>query len=210
MEYFEVGTKKDILYWSKRLYQKGMSPSTSGNISVRTKDGILISASGVCLNDMDEDDIILIDFDGNVLDGKKKPSSEKFLHTQIYDLRDDINAIIHSHCPYITSFACSGKMIKEPIMAEFVLYFNKIPLAKYHLPSSMQLAVDTANYFKTCDTVLMQNHGVISGANTLQEVFYKLESLRAYSETYFGTQVLGGLKKLNKKQIKEIKNLKFK
>lgn len=208
MEYFEVGTKKDILYWSKRLYQKGMTPATSGNISVRTKDGILISASGVCLNDMDEDDIVLIDFDGNVLEGKKKPSSEKFLHTQIYDLRDDINAIIHSHCPYITSFACSNKMLSEPIMAEFVLYFGKIPKAKYSLPSSMQLAIDTANYFKTSDTVLMQNHGVISGANTLQEVFYTLESLRAYAETYFGTQVLGGAKKLGRKQIKEIKSLK--
>ena len=47
VEYFEVGTKKDILYWSKRLYQKGLTPATSGNISVRTKDGILITASGV-------------------------------------------------------------------------------------------------------------------------------------------------------------------
>ena len=63
MEYFEVGTKKDILYWSKRLYQKGMSPATSGNISVRTDRGILISSSGVCLNDMSEEDIVLIDFD---------------------------------------------------------------------------------------------------------------------------------------------------
>ncbi len=208
MEYFEVGTKKDILYWSKRLYQKGMTPSTSGNISVRTKDGILISASGVCLNDMDEDDIVLIDFDGNVLDGKKKPSSEKFLHTQIYDLRDDINAIIHSHCPYITAFACSNRIMQEPIMAEFVLYFNKIPIAKYHLPSSMQLAIETVEYFKISDTVLMQNHGVVSGADTLQEVFYTLESLRAYSETYFGTQVLGGAKKLSRKHIKEIMSLK--
>mgnify|MGYP005772616871 FL=1 len=116
MEYFEVGTKKDIIYWSKRLYQKGLSPATSGNISVRTKDGILISSSGVCLNDMSEDDIVLIDFDGNLLQGNKKPSSEKFLHTQIYDLREDVNAIIHSHCPYITAFACASKAMSEPIM----------------------------------------------------------------------------------------------
>ena len=54
----------------------------------------------------------------------------------------------------------------------------------------------------------MQNHGIIAGGNTLQEVFYNLESLRAYAETYFGTQVLGGAKKLNKKQINEIKSLK--
>lgn len=208
MEYFEPGTKKDIIYWSKRLYQKGMTPATSGNISVRTKEGILISSSGVCLNDMDEDDIVLIDFDGNLMEGNKKPSSEKFLHTQIYEMRDDINAIVHSHCPYITAFACSKKMINEPIMPEFVFYFDKIPTAPYAVPSSINLAVDTAEYFKNSDTVLMQSHGVVSGGQSLQQVFYNLESLRAYSETYFGAQVLGGHRILNKKQINEIRKLK--
>ena len=69
MEFDKKGTKEDILYWAKRLYQKGMSPSTSGNISIKTKDGIMISASGCCLNDMDENDIILIDYEGNVKEG---------------------------------------------------------------------------------------------------------------------------------------------
>lgn len=209
MEYFEKGTKKDILYWSKRLYQKGMSPATSGNISLRTKSGILISASGVCLNDMNEDDIILIDFDGNVLEGSKKPSSEKFLHAQIYAERDDIDAIIHSHCPYITAFAVANKPISEPLLPEFVFYFDKIPIAPYGLPSSMELAVNTANLFKTSDAVLMKNHGVIAGAKDLQSVFYSLESIRAYAETYFAAQVLGGHHILNKKQVEQIRKLKI-
>ena len=84
----------------------------------------------------------------------------------------------------------------------------KIPLAPYALPSSMQLAINTAQYFKKSDTVLMQSHGVVAGANTLQQVFYNLESLRAYAETYFGAQVLGGVKTLNKRQIEDIKSLK--
>ena len=209
MEYFEVGTKKDILYWSKRIYQKGMSPATSGNISVRTDKGILISSSGVCLNDLDEADVVLIDFDGNLLEGDKKPSSEKILHAQIYDLRDDVNAIIHSHCQYITAFACSDTTIEVPILPEFIFYFDKIPKAPSGLPSSMQLAIDTAECFKKSDVVLMQNHGVVCGANTLQQCFYLLESIRAYAETYFGTQVLGGYKKLTKKQINEIRKLKL-
>ena len=53
--------KQEIIYWSKRLYEKGMSPSTSGNISVRYKDNFLVSASGTCLNDLSESEIILID-----------------------------------------------------------------------------------------------------------------------------------------------------
>ena len=56
MEYSDNNPKESILYWSKRLYQKGMCPSQSGNISIKTGNGIMISASGVCLNDMDEND----------------------------------------------------------------------------------------------------------------------------------------------------------
>ncbi len=208
MKYFESGTKQDVLYWAKRLYQKGMSPSISGNISVKNEQGILISGTSLCLNDMDENDLVLIDLDGNTLEGSIKPSSEKFLHTQIYDLREDIKAIIHSHCPYITAFAAADKEMKEPILPEFIYYYDKVKVAPYGMPSSLNLAMNTAKYFKDSDIVLMKNHGVVVGADTLQNAFYKLEGLRAYAETYFAAGVLGGAKKLSKKQIKDIKNLK--
>lgn len=202
-------TKQDLLYWSKRLYQKGMSPATSGNISARVNGGILISATGVCLNDMSVDDLILIDFEGNLIEGKKKPSNEKFLHLDIYEKRDDIKAIIHSHCPYITAYAVANLPIETPIMPEFVCHFNKIPLAPYATPSGFELAEVTSKYFNHGhNTVLMANHGVVCGEETLQECFYNLEALRAYCETSFGAVVLGGAKKLNQKQIKEIEKLK--
>lgn len=201
-------SKKDILYWAKRLYDKNMSPATSGNISVRTPKGILISGTGVCLNDMGEEDLILIDFDGNILESSKKPSSEKFLHVQIYELRDDIHAIIHSHCPVITAFAVTHTPMNMPIMPEFIFNFDKVPIAPYGLPSSIKLAQKTSAFFKQYNTVLMANHGVVTGARTLKECFYNLEALRAYAETYFGAQVLGKAKTLNKEQIADIRRLK--
>jgi len=200
--------KKDLLYWAKRLYQKNMSPATSGNISVRTPKGVLISCTNVCLNDMGDEDLILIDYDGNILEGHKKPSSEKHLHTQIYELRDDVNAIIHSHCPLTTAFAVANVPMDMPIMPEFVFHFDKIPVAPYELPSTIKLAEKTVRYFKSHDTVLMANHGAVTGAATLKECFYNLESLRAYAETYFASHVLGKPKILTKAQINDIRKLK--
>ncbi|GBF23478.1 L-fuculose-phosphate aldolase [Candidatus Gastranaerophilus sp. (ex Termes propinquus)] len=201
--------KKDLLYWAKRLYQKNMSPATSGNISVRTSKGVLISASNVCLNDMAEDDLILIDFDGNTLcKNAKKPSSEKFLHTQIYEMRDDINAIIHSHCPLITAFAVAHQPMRAPIMPEFVFNFDNIPLAEYETPSSIKLAAKTSKFFTSHNIVLMANHGVVCGGAELKECFYNLEALRAYAETYFAANILGKPKLLNKAQIEDIRKLK--
>ncbi len=207
MDFIQKGTKEDILYWSKRLYQKGMSPATSGNISVKTKDGILISGSGVCLNDMDENDIVLMDYNGNLLNGNKKPSSEKIMHSEIYTRRDDVNAIIHCHCPLITAFAVAGKVINKTILPDFALLFGEIPIVPYFCPSSIELATTVGEYFEKYSAVLLKNHGVVIGADSLQNAFYKLEFLRSYVETYFGAEVLGGAKRLTKKDILEVKQV---
>ena len=207
MDFLQQGTKEEILYWSKRLYQKGMSPSTSGNISIKVKEGILISASGVCLNDMNEDDIVLIDYDGNLLNGNKKPSSEKIMHSEIYTKRDDINAIIHSHCPLITAFAVAGKPIKKVILPDFVLAFGEVPLIPYYCPSTIELATNVGNCFEKYSAALLKNHGVILGAESLQKAFYQLELLRSYVEIYFGAEVLGGANTLSKNNIKEIQQI---
>ncbi len=202
--------KEEIKYWAKRLYDKGLSPATTGNISVKTERGILVTASGSALGDLAADDIVLVDFEGNLLEGGKKASSEKYMHLDIYQEREDISAIIHSHCPYITAFAVANQPIEAPILAEFVFHFDKVPLVPYATPSGFKLAETTSKPFKKgYNTVLMANHGVVTGAASLKECFYNLEALRAYCETYFGAQVLGGAKKLNTKEVEEIKKLKI-
>ena len=201
-------TKQDILYWSKRLYQKGLMPSVSGNVSVKKDDKILISRSGVCAADMTEDDLVLLDLSGNCLEHGKKPSSEKLLHVCIYEIRSDIKAIVHSHCPYITAFAAAHKEIDKHFLPDFTYSYDKIPLAPYYLPSTIELAQNTADYFEKYNCVLMANHGVVVGADTIQNCFYQLESLKNHIETYFMSEMLGGIKPFNKKQIQEIKELR--
>ncbi len=201
-------SKEDMMYWAKRLYQKGLMPGTTGNMSVRHANNILISAAGVCLNDMNDNDITLIDFEGNKLEGDKKPSSEKHLHASIYLKRDDIKAIVHSHCPYIGAFALARCEMKEPVIPEFIYDFGKVPVAPYCTPSTYELAQITAQYFKKHNCVLMASHGIVAGGETLQQCVYALEALKAYAQAYFAAQMLGGAKKLNKKQIKEIEKLK--
>lgn len=200
--------KQDILYWSKRLYEKDMSPATSGNVSVKTDNGILISSSGVCLNDMGEEDIVLIDYNGNLVEGNKKPSSEKIMHCEVYTLRDDINAIIHCHCPIITAFCVAGVSMKKPLLPDFALLYDEIPLLPYYCPSSIELAQAVGEAFeKNNNVVLLKNHGIVLGADSLKNAFYQLELIRAYAQTYFGAEVLGGAKAISKEAVAEIKQL---
>ena len=85
--------KQEIIEFGKQLYEKDLTFATSGNISVKTDDGILITASGTSLGRLEEDDIVLMDFDGSVI-GAGKPSCEKMLNVEVYKQRHDVKSII--------------------------------------------------------------------------------------------------------------------
>ncbi len=198
---------QDIINIGKTLYNKDLTIGTSGNISVKTRDGILITASGTSLGNLKEDDIVLIDFDGNELENKKA-SSEKMLHVEIYKQRNEVKAIIHTHPQYLTTFACCHKTLDEPIMSENILYFEDIPLAPYAMPSSNQLVENTVKYLQNRDVVLMANHGAIAVAESLKQAYLKMETAEYYAKVTLNTKILGGAKYLSQNDIHELIKLK--
>lgn len=201
--------KNEIIKYGDIIDVKGFSPGTSGNISVRYEDKILITSSGSSNGDLAYDDLVLIDFDGNVVSGTdKKASSEKKVHIEFYKKRPDINAIIHVHPPFLSSFAAARKPLDEPIMAENVFYFGKIPLAKYGLPSSDVLVENTAKYFDEYNAVLMANHGFIVGDIDLTQAYLKLELAESYAQVVINAKILGGAVLLNENEVAQIEALK--
>ncbi len=200
--------KQDLIKYGKLCGEKNFTPGVSGNISARFEDKILITTSGSANGYLKEDDFALIDFEGNLIEGTKKASSEKMLHVEFYKMRPDVNFILHVHAPYLSSFASAHVALDEPIMAENVYYFGQIPLAEYGLPSSKDLVEKTAKYFDKYNAVLMANHGVIVGDSTLEGAYLKLELAEAYAQVVLNTKLLGGAVLLSEQQVKDIYSLK--
>ncbi len=196
--------KDEIISYGKIAGAKNYTPGVSGNISARYGENVLITASGTANGYLRDDDFAVVDFAGNSLQGIKKPSSETPLHLEFYRLREDINYIIHVHSPYLSSFASCGMALDEPIMAENVFYFGKIPLAEYGLPSSWDLVEKTSKYFREYNAVLMANHGFIVGGKSIEEAYLRLELAESYAHVVFNTKMLGGAKLLDPKQVQEI------
>ena len=188
---------------------KNYTPGMSGNLSARLNDdNLVITVSGSANGYLKKDDFVTIDFEGNLIKGNKKPSSEMMLHIAFYKKRPDINYIIHVHSPYLSSFASCNIALDEPIMAENTFYFGKIPLAEYGLPSSKDLVEKTAKFFNDFDVILMANHGVIVGGKTIEEAYLKLELAESYAQVVINTKLLGGAKLLSEVQVEEINLLK--
>lgn len=200
--------KNEIIAYGKLCGEKNYTPGYSGNISARYKEGMLITVSGSSNGYLCKDDVVYTDLGGQSLEKGKKPSSEKFLHIEIYKKRKDINYIIHVHSPYLSSFAAANKPLTEPILAENVFYFGGIPLAEYALPSSMELVENTVKYFDKYDAVLMANHGFIVASKTMRDAYLKLELAESYAQVVLNAQILGGAKQLSTEQEQAILNLR--
>ena len=200
--------ENEIIDYGKLCGVKNFTPGYSGNISARYKKGMLITTSGSSNGYLERENIVYTDFDGNSLEKGKKPSSEKFLHIEIYKKRPEFNYIIHVHAPYLSSFAAAGKDLMEPVLAENVFYFGGIPLAAYALPSTMKLVENIAAYFDNYDAVLMENHGFIVGAKTIEDAYLKLELAESDAQIGLNTTALGGAKILTNEEAEEILKLR--
>ncbi|MBQ8460177.1 class II aldolase/adducin family protein [bacterium] len=200
--------KQNLIDYGMLAGERGYTPGISGNISARFQDKIIITSSGSANGFLSMEDFSLIDFDGNVLEGNPKPSSEKFLHIEFYKKRKDVNAIFHFHSPYLTAFSASGMALTDGILPEIIYCYDGIPLADYALPGSEDLVLKTSQYFDKYDIVLMKNHGVIVGSDTVKNAFLHLETAEYYAKTVICAKILGGAKILSEDEIKKIKNLR--
>ena len=200
--------KKQIADIGKKLADKGLSPGFSGNISVRFEDKILVTPSGYSLGELEADDIVVLDFDFNIIEGDKKPSSESKMHALIYKKRPDLNALVHCHSPKASVFAVNGVPLVQPILAENIFTLGDIPVAKYYLPSSGELAQEVCSFFDVHDCVLMQNHGVIVGGKDLRTAFYKMDTVEYYAEVCILANLTGKPCELSDEQKREIIELR--
>ena len=206
--FYKNKLEKQIIKYGKMCGDKNYTPGYSGNISARYKDGMLITTSGSSNGYLEKKHIVETDFEGKSLERGKKPSSEKFLHIEIYKKRPEINYIIHVHAPYLSSFASAGKDLMEPIMAENVFYFSGIPLSDHALPTTMQLVENTVQFFDKYDAVLMANHGFVVASKTIEDAYMKLELAESYAQVVLNTEILGGAKRLTEVEADEILKLR--
>ncbi len=179
---------KELVDVSHYIYKKGLVPGKSGNISCRFyeegKSKVAITRSGISKRNVESDDIIIIDMDGNLLEGDKKPSMETFLHLGVYNERNNINGIVHSHSPFATGFSMSNKKLKR--LEGFGPIENPcIPYVKYSPPGSEELAKDTALMMRGEDAVILKNHGVVAAGVNLDEAALLAEFIEDIAKTQY-------------------------
>lgn len=174
--------RQEVYDVTMKLVEKDLIRISSGNVSLRTSDGnIAITPSGLVYDQMKPEDIVIIDFEGNLIDGELKPSSEKILHIEILKAKPEVNAVVHTHSIYAIAF--SSCQVEIPVMCiEILAVGGPVPSMPYVCPGTSQVGEEAAKLFLSKPSlkgILMQNHGMAAIGKTGDEAFqnaYKLET----------------------------------
>ncbi|MFX0058620.1 MAG: NAD(P)-dependent oxidoreductase [Candidatus Heimdallarchaeota archaeon] len=187
-------SKQEIVNFCKQLLNDGHVIGSAGNVSVRVKKNgeefVLITPSNIKYIDMVPGDIILIDFEGKVIEGDKNPSVEKHLHLGIYKAREDVNAIIHSHGIFSTILSTLNLTL-PPVMEELVPYLGgEIECADYGEAGSEELANNVINSLGEKNALILANHGNICCGSHLEGSYTVLQYLERGAKIYYLAKLL--------------------
>ncbi|TYB96682.1 MAG: class II aldolase/adducin family protein [Kosmotoga sp.] len=175
----------------KEMIGEELVKGTWGNVSIRESNRIFITPSGYSYEKMEEQDICVIDFDGKTLEGDRTPSSEWKMHVAIYNARDDVDVILHTH-PLYSSIA-SVTLDNVPSLIEdcAMICGPKIKIAEYGDPGSWQLAKNAVNALDTNGAVILKNHGLVNVGKRFSEAFTGAKVTEKNVQVYIEALKLG-------------------
>ncbi|MBK5245450.1 MAG: L-fuculose-phosphate aldolase [Eubacteriaceae bacterium] len=194
--------RNDVVKYCQKLITAGLTKGTGGNISIynREKQLMAISPSGIDYFETEPEDIIVIDINGKIVDGKRKPSSEHELHRIFYLKRDDIDAVVHTHSIYSTVLAT----LRQPLPASsYLVAFSGLDVrcADYASFGSMELAEFTFDAMIDRYAVLMANHGLLTGGKDILNAFNIAQQIEHCAEVYVKARAIGEPVILDEKEM---------
>ena len=203
----ELEIKQEMCEIGRRVYNRGMVAANDGNFSVKLNEHeFLCTPTGVSKGFMTPEFICKVNEKGEVLEANEgfRPSSEVKMHMLIYEQRPDVNAVVHAHPMYSTTFAIAGRPLMDLIMPEAAIFLGGVPLAKYATPSTMEVPDSIQEYLQDYDAVLLENHGALTFSDTLLNAYYRMESVEFYARLMYQAEMLGGPKIIPPEKVEEL------
>jgi len=202
----EEELRREIVRIGKWLYRLGYMPATSGNLSVRLDEHrLLVTPTGVSKYLLRRADMVMVDLEGRQLGGSRRATSELGMHLTFYRERDDVQAVIHSHPPVATAFACAGRALDELLCQEAAMTLGPVPLARYATTGTDEVADSVRPFIPAYDTILLANHGAVACGTTLFDAFLKMETLEHVAQIRLAVHQLGSFTTLAQEQEERLR-----
>jgi len=184
-------TKKELLNICLKMVENDLVIGSSGNASVRVDDHVVITPSSIHYTEMKVEDMVVIDLNGEVIEGTKNPSIEWQMHLELYNNRSIAGAVVHSHSIYASAMAVLNESL-PPIIDETVPKLGShIKVSKYAIPGTKQLGVNVGQAIEERSAALIANHGAVCIAKTLEKALHLAIVLERTCKIYMISKQIG-------------------
>ncbi|QGT99095.1 hypothetical protein SYNTR_0502 [Candidatus Syntrophocurvum alkaliphilum] len=194
--------REKLLKIALEIYESKMVTGTWGNVSVRVnKNNMLITPSGMDYRLLKPDDMILLDFNLEIIEGNYKPSIESPMHRDVYLKREDVNAVVHVHSNYACVFAVAGESIPVVLEETAQIIGHPIEVAPYAHCGSKELASNVADHIADNNAVLLANHGLVGVGKSLNQALKVCYIAEKTAMVALHAQQIGKVTSLSPEQI---------
>jgi L-fuculose-phosphate aldolase len=208
MAHFVENAAEEVLKAAKELLEKGLVEGTAGNISARREDGnIVITPSSLDYRLMTLEDLVVIDPQGETVEGSRPPSSEKLLHLSCLNAYDEIGCVIHSHARHASMFAVAQRDLPACI-DEFSVYVGgDVRCTEYAMSGTPELGEQAVKALENRGAALIANHGMVAVGPNPNKVMHITALVERTAEIVWGASLLGPIHSLPDKVNTDFSNI---
>ncbi len=198
--------RDELVSTAKRMSGLGLTPGMSGNVSVRSPIGMLVTPSGLPYDGMIADDVVEMKMDGTIRPGQKTPTTEWQLHRDILGSRQDIQAIVHTHSLFCTTLSMLRREIPAVHYMVVLSGSDAIPCAEYATFGSAKLALNAVEALGGGNACLLANHGMVALGSTLAGALRLAAEVETLASQYWHAAQLGTPHVLDRQELAEVRN----
>lgn len=196
--------KRELIEAGKKLDRYQLIALSGGNLSYRTENNeVLMTPSGMIYEELVEDDIVVMDLDGKVIEGNRRPSVDNEAIRYIFKNREDIHAIIHTHQPYATAIGLVEDLIPCNLTTLANATRGAVRVAPYSSAASIDMGIQAVEHLGEQLAVVLKHHGVIAVGDSISQALYAAVYLEEAAKTLVLAKSYGGseLPQLSDEQI---------
>ncbi|MCR3957113.1 MAG: L-fuculose-phosphate aldolase [Gudongella sp.] len=184
--------REKVVEYGKRMLENKLTTGTGGNISIYHRESglMVISPSGLDYMETRANDVVVMNLEGETIDGYRKPSSEYELHRIFYLNREDISALVHTHSIYATTISCMNWDL-PPVHYMVAVAGDNVRCADYATFGTRELAEKAYRAMEDRKAVILANHGMLAGAATLEQAFKIAEDIEFCCQLFYRTKSMG-------------------
>ena len=196
--------KEELIHSGIKLDKYGLIALSGGNLSTRTDDGsIIVTPSGMDYDTLCADDMVVLDPDGKVIEGQRRPSVDTVALLHIYKNLSEVDAVIHTHQIYATAIG----LVEDRLPAVTTFLANAtlgdVTVAPYSSAASEEMGVQVVRHLGGKRAVILRNHGVVTVGKSIREALYAAIYLEDAAKCYVAARTLGTPIELDAEQVRQ-------